>query len=44
MTTGMPMQSSPVTLERRVIPNTGIIRRTLAMVASGAITRCVPSR
>src|SRR6201995_1265632 len=42
--TGIPMQSSPVTLPTRVMPTCRAIGATLASVLSGEVVRCVPCR
>src|SRR5262245_61663463 len=44
ITTGMPMQSRPVTLAMRVIPITGMKGHTRASVSAGVMERCVPWR
>ena len=44
ITTGMPMESKPVTLATRVIPITGSKPRNLATVSSGGPSRWVPNR
>src|SRR5882724_595754 len=44
ITTGMPIESSPVTSATRVIPRTGSSRERRAAVASGATVRWVPAR
>ena len=41
--TGIPMQSSPVTLPTRVMPTCCAIGATLASVLSGEVVRCVPA-
>ena len=44
MTTGMPIESSPVTFATRVMPITGAYLQARSTVCSGGTVRWVPAR